>query len=309
MYIRRFAVAAAALTSAVSITAGWGAGPAAASSPALMPFHTPIPVTACGALSVPGSYALATNIGPVPGGCLIVTAPDVTLDLAGHAITGMGVGTGILIKATADGTKIVSTLPGGEVGGFAVGIRDNSSVTVISGPDLVVADNHADGVWLFHTKSSIVEHVNVQGSADYGIRVQLSGGAVAQFNQVTKVTVYGIWLETSTGAQVVGNNVIGSGTAGVYLGCSGTANLQNTTCGRPTDESMVAKNTMNSNGGYGIAIADASIGNTIEGNQVSGDKVNDLYDENFHCHWPTGSNFWQGNSGTPNQTVTATCIG
>jgi parallel beta-helix repeat protein len=229
--------------------------------------------------------------------------------LAGHAITGMGVGTGILISASAIDAKIESALPGGDVGGFAVGIRDNSNGTTISGPDLLVANNPSGGVWLFHTTGSIVEHVNVQGSADYGIRVQLSGGTVAQFDKVTKVMVYGIWLQTSVGAQVVGNDIVGSGTAGVYLGCSGTANLQNTSCGRPTDKSTIAKNTLVSNGEFGIAIADASVGNTIEGNQASGDKVKDLYDENFHCTWPTGTNSWQNNSGTRNQTVTATCIG
>jgi len=232
----------------------------------------------------------------------------VTLDLEGHAVAGTGTGAGILLAPTAVGGKIESTVPGGTVGGFAVGIRDNASGAVIAGPGLLVAGNGVDGVWVYHTTASFVEHVTVRGT-DYGIHVQLSGSAVLRSDQVAASKAYGIWVQSSGGTQVVSNNVGGSGTAGMYLGCSGTANLQNISCGRPTQKSLVSKNTLVSNGYYGIAVADASVGNSIVGNQVSGDKVKDLYDENFHCAWATGTNSWQGNTGTPNQTVSATCIG
>lgn len=45
-------------------------------------------------LSVPGSYVLVDNVTMTANvSCITITAPDVTLDMNGHTITGTGVGT------------------------------------------------------------------------------------------------------------------------------------------------------------------------------------------------------------------------
>jgi parallel beta-helix repeat protein len=195
------------------------------------------------------------------------------------------------------------------IDGFAIGIRDNASGAVISGPGLLVAANRIDGVLVYHTTASMVRRVSVRGNTDYGLHVQASGSAVLLNNQVAGSKIYGIWAQASGGTQISDNVVGGSGTAGIYLGCSGTANLQNLSCGRPTDKSEVNKNTLTHDGDYGIAVADASIGNIIQANQATGDTVDDLYDENPHCSWSSGTNSWMNNSGTANQSVSTTCIG
>ena len=296
MYTRRFAIAVAGLAQAVVLAAG--AGPAVAAAQPRTPFVPPRPIGACGVLNAPGSYILSANPPPKPGTCFVVTAPHVTFDLAGHTVAGAGSGAGIALAPSALGAKIESSVPGSAVVGFATGIRDDANQAMITGPNLAVAGNTANGVWLDRTTGSVVEQVILKGNKGYGIHVQLSGGAALRANQVMGSGEYGICGQTSGGTRIVNNFVAGSRGAGVYLGCDGRGNLQDVTCGGPSDKSLVWQNHILNNGDYGIAIVDQSLGNTVMANQVSGDIAFDLMDENFHCTGPTGTNTWTGNTGT-----------
>ena len=56
------------------------------------------------------------------------------------------------------------------------------------------------------------------------------------------------------------NNVVErSRTAGIYLGCSNSANLQDVGCAAPSDGSKIEHNDLLDNGEYGIAISDQSL--------------------------------------------------
>jgi nitrous oxidase accessory protein NosD len=123
--------------------------------------------------------------------------------------------------------------------------------------------------------------------------------------------IYGIWDEASTGAQIIDNDIGASHTAGIYLGCSDTANLQDLTCAGPSSGSAVQHNNLLDNGDYGIAIADESLDNSVESNTVAGDKTYDLEDENTGCDGGTAppGNSWTDNIGTASQTTSANCIG
>ncbi len=304
-----YAFAAASLTSALAFTTGWAAGAATATPLPRLSLVTPTPVSACGPISVPGDYVLTDSPPPSAGSCFVVTAPHVTLDLAGHVLAGTGLGAGVLLSPTAVHARIESSLPGAAIGGFATGVRDNASDAVIAGPDLVIAANVSNGVWVFDATGSQVENLVLKGNHGYGVHLQLSGGVLLGADRVNTSGIYGIWAQASEGTRVLDDNVVGSGLAGIYLGCSGTGNLQNVSCGRPSEKSLVTQDTLVSNGDYGIAVADESLGNTFRTNHVSGDKANDLQDENFHCTGPTGTNQWQTDIGTRNQSVSATCIG
>ena len=174
--------------------------------------------------------------------------------------------------------------------------------------DLVVAANVANGVWVFDATGSQAERLILNGNHGYGLHVQRTAAAVLATDRVQASGIYGIWAQTSEGTRVLDDNVAGSRLAGIYVGCSGTGNLQNVSCGRPSDKSLVMQNTLVSNGDYGIAVADESLGNTFRTNHATGDKANDLQDENFHCTGLTGTNQWQTDTGTRNQSVSPTCI-
>jgi Right handed beta helix region len=309
MNTRNFAVALASLASAVAVVAGIGAGPAMAGTPVRIPGLTPTPLNACGPISTPGSYVLTVNPPPAPWTCFIISAPHVTLDLAGHVVTGLGAGAGVAIAPGGLDAKVESTVPGAVIGGFGNGVRDDANDAVIAGPDLRVAANLANGIWVFGATGSIVDHLVITGNHRYGVHVQLSQGVSVGSNLVNGSGTYGIWAQTSEGTQIVGNSVNGSHGAGIYLGCSGTGNLQNVSCGRPSDKSVIRQNDLVGNGEYGIAIADESLGNRVTTNHAGGDVANDLQDENFHCTGATGTNSWSANTGTRNQAVSVTCIG
>jgi hypothetical protein len=233
----------------------------------------------------------------------------VTLDLAGHTVAGLGLGAGIALAPTAVDARIESTLPGAVVGGFNTGIRDDANDAVISGPDLRVIGNLANGVWVFNAIETSVDQVIVNGNLHYGAHLQLRAGVSVSNDIIDGSGTYGLWAETSEGTRTLSDDVAGSHGAGIYLGCSGSGNLQNAGCGRPSDKSVISDNTLVSNGDYGIAIALESLGNDLSMNHVSADIANDLQDENFHCTGPTGTNSWQANTGTRNQSVSPVCIG
>jgi len=309
MNTRRFAVATASLASALTLAAGIGAGPATASTQLRTPAITPTPLGACASISVPGNYVLVANPPPPAGNCFVVLAPHVTLDLAGHTIAGLGLGAGVVLAPGAVDTKIESTLPGAVVGGFNTGIRDNANNAVIAGPGLIISGNVTNGIWVNGVTGSSVNHIVANGNHQYGVHLQLSAGVSVSIDQVNGSGRYGIWDQTSEGTRILNDVVAASHGAGIYLGCSGTGNLQEAGCGRPSDKSLISQDALVSNGDYGIAIALGSLGNVVTTNHASGDLANDLQDENFHCTGPTGTNSWQGNTGTRNQSISVTCIG
>jgi Right handed beta helix region len=308
MRTRHYAVAAVSLASALAVAAGFWAGTATASPPLRVPAITPTPLNACGPIVTPGSYVLTANPAPTVS-CFVISAPHVTLDLAGHVIAGLGVGTGIAVAPGALDVKIETSLPGAVIGGFGTGIRDNGNGALIAGPGLLITGNTVNGVWVNGAAGSSVNDVSVNGNHHYGIHLQLSAGVSLSADQVKGSGTYGIWDETSEGSQIVNNLVAGSHGAGIYLGCSATGNLQDFNCGRPSDKSLITQDILLANGDYGIAIADESLGNNVVTNHASGDLANDLQDENFHCTGPTGTNSWQGDTGTRNQSISPSCIG
>jgi Right handed beta helix region len=307
--VPKHAVAVASLASALTLVAGLGAGPALANTPMRTPAITPVPLSGCGPIAAPGTYALTVNPPPSAGNCFVISAPHVTLDLAGHIVAGLGPGAGIAIAPGAVGAKVESTLPGATIGGFSTGIRDDADNSVIAGPNLRVAGNLDNGVWVVGANGGAVDHLIATGNHHYGIHLQLSLGIVISADMVNGSGTYGIWVQTSEGTRVLNSVVDGSRGAGIYLGCSGTGNLQNVSCGRPSDKSDISANTLVSNGDYGIAISDESLTNVVTTNHVSGDIANDLQDENFHCVGAAGTNIWSADSGTRNQSVSASCIG
>ena len=245
-----------------------------------------------------------------------------TLDLAGHTVTGTwsgksgvivgpgGLSIGILIGPKAVGAKVESTLPGAAVTDFVIGIQDNADHAVITGPYLLVDGNVRGGVFVHDATSSVVKQLSLSGNGSAGLHLQRSGSVVLRANIVEGSQIYGIWDEASKGAQIMNNVVEISRTAGIYLGCSNSANLQDVGSAAPSDGSKIEHNDLLDNGEYGIAISDQSLDNYVYANNVAGDQLYDLQDENDGCDGgvtPPG-NSWLDNTGRPNQTGSPSCI-
>ena len=285
-------------------------GAAAVASP-LVPFITPTPVSACGTLSVPGSYVLVANLGPSAGNCLVVSAPNVRLNLGGHTVTGTGApsSAGVVLLPGALGSRVYSTRPGAVVTSFQAGLADEANGAVITGPRLWLKGNTASGVVLLDVTGSAVQLVRLDGNGHFGANIEGSSNSLLRDNQADANGTYGLWDQASTSSRLIGNRVEGNKLAGIYLGCSDTGNLQDVGCA-PSSDSLIQTNTVLLDGQFGIAISDLSLGNHVVGNNAKGAKRTDLWDENYHCSGGSASpNVWQKNTGSRNQTFSPTCIG
>lgn len=209
------------------------------------------------------------------------------------------------------GTRVESTLPGGALTNFSIGVRALARGTVIAGPYLSVDNNVDAGVLLSRAAASVVKELRESGNGGFGIHVELSKGAALRDNIVNGSQVYGIWDQESAGTQIIGNTVELSRTAGIYLGCSSSADLQDVGCAVPSDSSKIEHNSLLDNGDYGIAISEDSLDNYVYSNNVAGDTSYDLEDENSGC--ASGAtvppNSWLKNTGAPNQATSPNCIG
>jgi nitrous oxidase accessory protein NosD len=147
---------------------------------------------------------------------LVLGAPGITLDLAGHHVTGAGIGVsagGIRVPPGVDGT----TIRNGHISGFTEGVVvDSSAWTLVTGMavhDVERGINLANASW-----STVV--MNTIGHTDLdGIRVD-GWGSVG--NQVTRNDVSDsgfIGLTVSNGARgtEVSRNVVDGGEFGIAV--------------------------------------------------------------------------------------------
>lgn len=217
---------AGAFVSALSVAATLGTL-ALTTVPASAGPITPTPISACTTLGSPGSYVLTANLGPVPGACLVISAPHVTLDLSGHSVTGMKLGTtaGIELLPKAVYGTVESTRPGGAVIAFHAGIQDYADHALIKGPRLLLTGNVGAGVYLYRVVGSVVRDAQLSGNGYFGANVQLSRHVIVHGNSIVMNNKYGIWDLSSGSSQLTANSLANNGIAGIYLGCSDTANL------------------------------------------------------------------------------------
>ncbi len=134
----------------------------------------PTPITSCGTIGTSGSYALANNL-LASGDCVVIDAPNVTLDLRGFEIKGAGSGIGV--QDTGHGGI---TVRDGTVTGFQDGVSlnvhtgganrierihalDNAGTGLRGGADSIVVGNivrsNGKGGIAFRCPSLIMENV------------------------------------------------------------------------------------------------------------------------------------------------------
>ncbi|MGH7813868.1 MAG: hypothetical protein ACREQI_07685 [Candidatus Binataceae bacterium] len=262
--------------------------------------------------------------------CIHVTAPGVTIDLAGFTITGHnGKANGIVIMPKAVGASIVSSTSGGTITGFDTGILDQASSARIEG--LSITNNTTAGVVVSGPPSvsgtppiidgSVIAGNLITGNGQYGVELASTTHCMVDRNSqiggsygiVSGNTDIGVWIANASGAQLTADNVVSwnelieiggsrieAGASANPASCSGSASAA-------TLGNIIANNSLPldaDNSQYGIALQCNSAEDTaVLANDVpfGAGAIDDLFDGNTSP--PCGSNFWGANTfGTSNQS-------
>ncbi|GEM_PF-1345458 len=193
-----------------------------------------------------GSYYLTGNLAS-PGDGITVFAPNVTIDLMGFTLSGIGgSGTGNGIYITTRGVEILN----GVVQGFGNGIATSDTMNDLRCMQVRVISNTSYGI-------KAGENSLIKGCTAIG-----NGG-------------YGIW--TPSGATVLNNTSVGNGDTGIQVGDGSTvinnAVRQNGSYGiRTSHGCTVANNSVSLNTESGIRVSEGCTvtNNTSQGNQQHG---------------------------------------
>lgn len=211
----------------------------------------PTPIRDCTTIFLRGSYVLVNNLpgslGLNPnGGCLVIAASNVTLDLGGFSVIGTGAGSGMGHGIAMDGLDNV-TIRNGTVRGFPAHGVAELSPSLGHGHrvgDLRVIDNEADGISLLgsdHQVRNCLASDNTDGGVAVGSESLVTGNTASGNG--------GHGISAGVGSIVTGNTASGSGLIGIRVGM----------------DSTVADNVAHDNLGVGIT---ADRGSTVTGNAV-----------------------------------------
>ena len=192
----------------------------------------------CGAV-VTEDVVLGADLVGCPGDGLVVGAPDVTVDLNGHRVSGTGLGAGIRVQAP--GVRVRR----GEITGFGSGV----SVAVEDAGDaqlrgLEIAHNGrgvvlGTGLGTTGGGSLTIAHARVHDNAGTGVaargwlagttirdsRIRDNGGAGVSFSDSNGGEVIGSWIagnrtgvvyDFAPGGRVVGNLIVRNGVWGLF---------------------------------------------------------------------------------------------
>lgn len=231
----------------------WGIGILAASVVALLSAHpglaatsiTTCPIT----ISVPGDYQLSADL-ICPGDGITITANAVHVQMAGHVLTGNGMGTGLGIAGTSGDVDIQN----GTLMGFAVGVR----LSHAQGVNLVavIATENATGM--------VLDHANRNEFTDTLVMHNTGDGILAFSSNHNMLTAS------------VGNNNGGAGLIGQDFAdnvLTGNGFHENAADGLRLDGAshgnLLRSNDVSDNLGNGIVLVDAD-GNTLKANHVRG---------------------------------------
>lgn len=193
-------------------------------------------------LSLPGIYKFASNLAPGTGQSgIIVTVPDVTIDLNGFRLSGGPAGGANNARIGIDARADRLTVKNGTIGAFTMA-----------------------GVWAILRHYLVVENmriIHVAGSTGFADGINADQGRFARIQNNTIALNIGDGIRCGEACHVEGNMVSGNGGFGVLL-ASGT----------------VLGNTILSNGNFGIDVVretPAGFGNnTVINNNAGGAQLN-----------------------------------
>lgn len=227
----------------------------------------------CGTV-VTTDVRLSASIVDCTGSALVVGAPGITIDLGGHVLDGTGTGPGIDNNAGHDDV----TIRGGVIQGFSQGIdmveadgarvldvllRDNALGITASRTAralfarVVARDNSFAGVEVFRMERLVMRRSTVTGSGHGGIIDRSTYDSRYADNVMSDNEFYGLHLDSSTNAVVVGNTAHSNHLDGIQLGFR-------------VDTARLDRNRAIANGAHGVAIEEP--GNWLRSNVAIGNE-------------------------------------
>lgn len=251
------------------------------------------PTLTCGT-TVTRDIRLTADLTGCAGTALVVGAAGVTIDLAGHAITGNGKGAGInntaghhslvVRNGTISGFKFGVEVLGGDgvrIDRLAVtGNADGLNVSRTSRLDVTRVDagrNSSSGISITFGDRSSVRWSRIAGNGLFGIADRFGAESRHEGNLIVGNLGTGLVLDRTEGAAVLRNTTGANGNHGVELvSVEGGAVRENRSVGNAGDGiavdeagSKLSRNLANGNAGFGIRAARGTLDggrNTARGN-------------------------------------------
>lgn len=213
----------------------------------------PVPMSvSCGQVITVSTQVL-NDLAECPEDGLVIGANGIIVDLAGHAIDGVGLGIGI----RNDGFDSV-TVRNGTVQEFDYGVRLSSGTTLNVVAEINLLRNQVTGMELLDegTYGNQIRNNLVSGNADGIALLDGTQATLVLENILSNNSAVGLLLRASSG-NLLGSNEIGVGSnAGVLL--------------EAASRNVLLGNALESAGDGGFLITADSSSNRLRGNSVSG---------------------------------------
>jgi hypothetical protein len=278
-------------------------------------------ITKCGCVAgKAGHYVLAGDLtsSSASADCITIKGKHVSLDMAGHQITGPGgaatgagihvlssgngafidcvnqnvthFGTGILVEAS-DVTMTFCELDANAQFGLKIdGGSRNSLYNSDTGKSSDASSgNGTAGVLINNGADNLIDDIHSDHNTSYGI--EISGGSNNTLHDIDGDSngLYGIWIVGSNGNRVANSTGRSNGDLGLYIGCAPTGGVGGT-CPAPATGStnVVSNGQFDSNTTAGIGIDSGDLANQIGLNEIISNGSSDAVDANANC----GTNLW-----------------
>jgi hypothetical protein len=264
----------------------------AAAIPAPALAQPPTSITACGKITKPGLYELDSVViasSPSSGDCLVITAPNVSLNLNRYNVIGATANVGIHVMKTASGTFIEGN--GSTIQTFGEGIQIDAPD--VGADNFSVISNTDAGVLLNKVMQADLSNFYAAGNKNDGVRIVAGSYNILQMPVISGNGRFGVWVESSSHNSVGNFDVNNNPLAGVYIGCSQAGPRSLCSRGAKTsDYNNLFSGTVGiySSGEqqYGVAIDQGDSFNRVVNVRAWQDDEVDLLDVNSDC----GSNYW-----------------
>jgi parallel beta-helix repeat protein len=222
----------------------------------------------CGTI-VTSDVRLTADLLDCPGSGLVIGAPGVTIDLAGHVIDGTGSGAGIDNEAGHDGVRIVR----GTVRDFQFGVH----LFQTSGARVERISARSNMIGVIVARSADVQLDSVQATANLsnGIDVTFSERVSVRRSTAAGNGLSGIVDRFTADSTYARNTVTGNSSPGLVLnGSDGVVAERNQAVANDSDgieltlveDAVVDGNTATANSGNGIFVDQA--GNSLTRNRA-----------------------------------------
>ncbi|HUP19712.1 MAG TPA: NosD domain-containing protein, partial [Gemmatimonadota bacterium] len=219
----------------------------------------------------PGNWSLTADLAS-SSACLEILSDDVTLDCAGHTISGAASGAGIRVVERARGR-----ISGCTIRDFHDGIDlERSHDATLAGNTF--RDNVRYGVYLLYGSGASLQSNHVEGNGDHGIFLRSSPDNTLDGNTARGNRNSGLYLSFSgTTGNLVANNVsFDNAFYGIYMGGGADTNVIRDNRVRDNAEGLrqhsavenLYQGNLSERNTWGIRLLEGSDGNILRGNHV-----------------------------------------